>query len=282
MMNTKIKFGRGLHHRLGALLASVLFPLFLSGCDDGEFHVVADFFATGFYRGDKLMYIADAADSDLDSDVVIIEIHTGGGPYSPIGFHLKLDFEIIESIAHKHGDSCSEPKVLSGRKNPYPPSFHNRFLPGWVTYRYNFLEHTLSDLEVTTSLDWSEEEPAGSSLKEHFIVLTYSYIRYAQTCTPLPEEEWKISRHVTELPALRAHIEDITKKYGNNKAKLVYHRLNEVPWKEIDYLGFGDPDPDTPILYLYCDHPMIKETQELTFTATFTNGAVHKSTIKIN
>lgn len=277
MMNTKIKLGRSLHHRLVALLASVLFPLFLSGCDDDEFHVVADFFATGFYRGDKLMYTSDALDSD--SDFIIIKVRNDWRETDPtVVFYFKSDFEVIESIAHKHGDSCSEPKVLSGRKNPFPPTFYPSWKPSNV---YNFLEHTLSDLEVTTSLDWSEEEPAGSSLKEHFIVLTYSYIRYAQTCTPLPEEEWKISRHVTELPALRAHIEDITKKYGNNKAKLVYHRLNKVPWNEVDYLGFGDPER-MPILYLYCDHPMIKETQELTFTATFTNGAVHKSTIKIN
>ncbi len=277
------------HKQTIALLQLIILSviaLSVQGCFSHTKHIrfERNQYATGFSKTEKISYGFDPEHPD------VITAYAGGYTAKLSPNVTQAEVKKVEAIARKFGDTCTR-EVYDEHVEFFPNLNTPVVLPNLPNNRC-FLDEQLIDIDVVSTIDWSEDLPAGSSLKDHFYALVISYGKYAQTCTKNPAQPMPQDLDQAGSEGIVAIAKEMI-KYQNRArtSEVFFDRLDQLPFRELCYLGGGSlsvlslpqaqEEPCFNFVYLASPSPKLKAPQTLTFTTRFKGGHGTWSTLTI-
>lgn len=236
---------------LGLLLTALVG---LSSCfpklDDTEQVITWDHFATGFVEK-PVLYAA----TDLNSDMILL--------YS----FMRYEEEGVVSISkEEQRPRVSEYASRFGDKLDTPVTYRGLVRNGGAVIPANFFYATpISSIEISSSIAWGEEYPAGSSLNSLFAYFTGCADQFAKTHQPYEKKSIPATLPVV-YGKYRTALENFS-QYQSGTKEILYGMLSDLDLTHKDYVGINQL-----FMALATDRPEIRLPQKLTIKATFRDG----------
>lgn len=237
----------------------------ITGClpklDDTEEVITWNHFATGFVEKPAIY-----ASQNRQTDVIFL--------YSTISG--KEDKNFVFILNEDQRNRVAEHAKQFGDKLKSPATYRGLVRNGGAVVPLNiYYTSPISTVEVSSSVDWGEELPAGSSLNSQFAYFTGCSDKFAKT-----QEKYDKQSAPEEFPSQNQYYQQILRENFAQQpgtSEIMYGMLSDLDLTGKDYVGIS-----TIVMVLTSDHKDYRKPQDLTIKVTFRSGETSSVVLPLN